>query len=121
VKVLGVDPFGSGPQSRALLNEMMKVGFRKSELEYATEIPEEGADWYMLFGSPALKEFVGPDVRMADVRGQLLRCDWNPEALIVANYAPGYIYHNPNLKPLWIEGLEHAFLYYSLDVKGLVA
>ena len=119
MKIIGVDP--DSRQGQVLKIELRKAGFRLSELEFTSEIPEEGADWYMLFGSPALKEFVGPDVRMADVRGQLLCCDWNPEALIVANYAPGYIYHNPELKPLWIDGLQLAFLYYSLDVKGVIA
>ncbi len=118
MKILGVDE--QSRQGGVLKNEMRKIGFRLSELEWVDTIPEEGEGWYMLFGSGPLKEFCG-DVKMNDVSGTLLHCVYNPDALIVPNYAPGYIYHNPELKPLWIDNIVQGFLFYQLDVKGVVA
>ena len=116
MRIIGVD--SDSRQGQVLKNELRKVGFRLSELEFVTECHEDG--WYMLFGSSPLKGLF-PDLKMADVARELLHHPENENALIVPNYAPGYIYHNPNLKPLWIDGLEQAFVYYSLDVKGVIA
>jgi hypothetical protein len=41
--------------------------------------------------------------------------------LIVANYAPGFLYHNPNMKGLWVDNLKLAFIAYQLDEKGVIA
>jgi hypothetical protein len=119
VKILGVED--KGRQSTMLKAELQKAGFRLSDLEFVSEIQEDDKGWYMLFGSPALKEFVGPDVRMADVSGQILCCDWNENALIVPNYAPGFPYHNPNMKDLWVDNLKLAYIAYQLDTKGVIA
>lgn len=121
MKIVGINPFDGSRQGKALLAELQKIGFRLSDLEYCEEIPETGEGWYMLFGSPALKQYCGPDVRMSDVSGELLFCEYNPDALIVPNYAPGFIYYNANLKGLWRDNLEQAYIYYQLDEKGLVA
>ena len=96
--IIGVEE--KGRQGTVLKAELQKVGFKLSELKWDTTIPEVGEGWYLIFGSPALKEFCGPDVRMGDVSGQLLFCEYNPDALIIANYAPGFLYHNPNMKGL---------------------
>jgi hypothetical protein len=119
MRILGVEE--KGRQGTILKAELQKIGFRLSDLEFVSEIQEDDKGWYMLFGSPALKEYVGSDVRMADVSGQILCCDWNPDALIVPNYAPGFLYHNPNMKGLWVDNLKLAFIAYQLDEKGLVA
>jgi hypothetical protein len=116
--IIGVEE--KGRQGTMLKAELQKIGFRLADLEWSSTIPEEGEGWYMLFGSPALKEFVGPDVRMADVSGQILCCDWNEDALILPNYAPGFLYHNPNMKGLWVDNLKLAFIAYQLDEKGAI-
>lgn len=119
MKILGIDPFDRSRQGGVLLNELKKVGFRASELEYASDIPESGEGWYLLFGSQALRDYCG-DVRMSDVSGTLMHCAWNEDALIVPNYAPGYIYHNPNMKPLWQDNLYGAWYFWTLDTKGKI-
>lgn len=113
---LGQDPFDRSAASRSLLNTLLKLGFRKSELEYAAELPEEECH-ALVFGSKALAE-VFPDLRMGEVIGEILFKD---KAIIVATYAPGFLYHNPEKKGLWEDHLTNALVAFQLDQKGVIA
>lgn len=115
MKIVGVDP--NSRQGTVLKNELRKIGFRLNELEFTDDCSQDG--WHLLFGSPALRE-IYPDLRMSDVSGQLLDHPDNPDSFIIPTYAPGFLYHNPNMKGLWKDQLETAYATYTLNEKGVI-
>ncbi len=117
MKILGIDE--SSRAGTVLKTELKKIGFRLSELEFIQEIPEEGEMFVLALGAEAVKQACGP-VAMAEVSGEILPCLHNPDALVIPNYAPGFLYHNPNMKGLWLDNLKLARVAYELNEKGVI-
>lgn len=121
IGILGLDIFDRSRPAGALLNALQKQGFKKAELEFYAGDPEEiPAGFYLLFGSPALKEHVGEQYRMGEVSGEIFTSKHNDKAVILPTYAPGFLYHNPNMKELWLDQLESGWILYNLEVKGVL-
>jgi len=95
IYVFGADPFQNSPSSKTLLKELLKVGWKKSELKYAATTEDIADDSYVLcFGAAAFKTLTGCEEPLSKHAGSLFGFK---NCLVFPTYSPGYLFHNPKL------------------------
>lgn len=112
IYVYGADPFSNSPSSQVLLKELLKAGFKRSEITHAKLIEDITDDSYVIsFGAPSFKELTGLDASLKECAGMLCCMDTNHSVFVFPTYSPGYLYHNPREKETWKQQLE---LFYAV-------
>lgn len=123
ILIFGQDLDDYSPNAKYLRRELVRAGFRTSELENISDprdIIGKGACYILAFGSQAYSELVGRKGLTAG-RGFLHDCQWSEQALVFPTYSPGYLLRKPHLIWQFRDDLERFRIFINLDLKGEVA
>lgn len=112
--VFGQDFNDRSPASKMLKMELVKAGFKMSELEVLkddTEFPDKG--YVLLFGSGAIRSVL--DTGVNDVRGTVCLPQGKSSPLCFPCFAPGYLYRKPTEIHLFRDDLMNARFWIGVD------
>jgi hypothetical protein len=123
ILVFGQDLDDYSSNSKYLRRELVRAGFRTSELESVSDprdIRGYGECHVITFGAGAFSEVTGL-AGLSKGRGMLHSSQWSDGALVFPTFSPGYLLRKPHLIWQFRDDLQRLLIFINLDLKGEVA